>query len=152
MWENQENQNPAENTEAEVVKPTYEELENNLSLMTAQLDSARRNADHFVKLVATRNSQVESLEDYLKENWESLDTHAEEIAEIFDIEVTSTKAFKMTIEVEVEVTANSPAYDWSNFDGSEFDFDVSASIGYHSRTDLNDVTVDRSDVIDCEEN
>jgi hypothetical protein len=164
MWENQENNDNAELSDsvmsaiqaedAEVVapKPTYEELE--LKLATAErnrdynLNTATR---HFDKLSKVTN-QVAELETYLRENWESLDAHAEEIADLFDLEMTSTKTFTFTVDVEIEVTAVSPAYDWSNFDGSEIDLDVSASVSYHSRTELDDATVESTDVRECEEN
>jgi predicted nuclease with TOPRIM domain len=150
MWENQENNNE-EPTVEQVAKATYEELEARLVEANGNINRFKYNNEAYASKLSARNDQVDKLEEYLKENWESLDEHAEEIAEIFDISITSTKTFTFTLEVEVEVTANSPAYNWSDFDGSELDFDVSASVAYNSRNDLDDATVESTDVRECEE-
>lgn len=149
MWENKENNN--EETVGEAVKVTYEELEARLVEANGNINRFKYNNEAYASKLSARNDQVAKLEEYLRENWESLDAHAEEIAEIFDISITSTKTFTFTIDVEVEVTANSPAYDWSDFDGSELDFEVSASVAYNARNDLDDATVENTDVRDCEE-
>ena len=151
MWEDKENQNPAE---AEVVAPkaTYEELEARLVEANGNITRWKYNSESATTRLSDRNSQVDELEEYLRKNWEDLDEHAEKIADIFGLEMTSTKTFTVTVEVEIEVTATSPAYDWDNFDGSEIEFDVSASIDYRHRNDLDDVTVDSIDVRECEEN
>ena len=149
MWENKENNN--EETVGEIVKVTYEELEARLVEANGNINRWKYNNQLLSDRLAVRLDQVAKLEEYLKENWESLGEHAEEIAEIFDISITCTKTFTFTIEVEVEVTANSPAYNWSDFDGSELEFDVSASVAYGSRNDLDDATVESTDVRECEE-
>jgi hypothetical protein len=152
MWENQEN-NGEQNSEPEVVKPSYEALEADLAQMTREKNSFEFSTKIHKTNADKLTNQREKLAEYLKENWESLDLHAEEISEIFDLDVTSTKTFRLTVNVDVEVTANSPAYDWDNFDGSEIDLDISASIAYgYNRGDLDDVTVDDHEVTDCEEN
>ena len=153
MWENQENN--GENTEptvAEVVKPTYEELETQLASMTRIKNSLEFSANTHKKNADKLTEQRDKLAEYLKENWEDLDEHATAISEIFDLDVTTTKSFKLTVTVNVEVTANSPAYDWDNFDGSEIDLDISASVAYHNRNDLDDVSVEDHEIEECEEN
>jgi hypothetical protein len=143
MYENQEPETIAEITYADL-QLKFEEAER---LRENYTDMAARHFDNLMKV----NSKVGSLTKYLRENWESLDDHATEIAEILDLDMTATKTFTFTIDVEVEVTANSPAYNWSDFDGSGIDFDISASVAYGSLNDLDDATVESTDVRECEE-
>jgi hypothetical protein len=151
MWENKENNDNTEPTVGEVVEPSYAELKLKFDEAERLREFHKDNAErHYRKLVELQN-QVTEFQTYLRENWESLDAHAEELADLFGLEMTSTKTFTFTIDVEVEVTATSPAYNWSDFDGSELDFDVSASVSYNSRNDLDDATVESTDVRACEE-
>ena len=151
MWENQENQTPAENAEGEAPKATYEELETNLATATATAERYKSDKEMFLRLLTNRNDQIAKLEEYLRENWEDLDEHAEAIVEIFGLEMTSTKTFTFEVSVTVEVEAESPAYDWDNFDGSEIDLDISASVSGYRSTGLSDATVEDSEITSCEE-
>ena len=150
MWENQEN-NDTEPTVGEVVEPSYAELKLKFDEAERLREFHKDNAERHHRKLVELQSQVTEFQNYLRENWESLDGHAEELADLFGLEMTSTKTFTFTIDVEVEVTTNNPAYNWSDFDGSEIDFDISTSVSYNSRNDLEDATVGSIDVRDCEE-
>ena len=162
MWENQnngeQNSEPTELSDSvmsaiESEKPSYEALEANLAQMTREKNALEFSANIHKKSSDKLIDQRGALAEYVKENWESLDTHATAISEIFDLDVTTTKSFKLTVTVDVEVTANSPAYDWDNFDGSEIDLDISASVAWnYNGNDLDDVVVEDHEVKECEEN
>ncbi|CAB4129732.1 hypothetical protein UFOVP115_102 [uncultured Caudovirales phage] len=150
MWENQENQTPAENAEGEV-KLSYAELETKLAEAERLRAYHEANAKERQERITNRKIQIDQLEQYLRDNWDSLDTHAEEIAEIFNLSMTSTKTFTFEVSVTVEVEAKSPAYDWNDFDGSQIDLDISASVAYGYRDEIDDATVEDSDITSCEE-
>ena len=143
MEENNENQDP---------KPTYEALE----LQVVQLTSAKQSVQERYERALSREVEAdnakEKVKEYLADNWDEIgETHATEIAEILGIEMVTTKTFEFTLKVTVEVTAESPAYDWDNFDGSEIDFEVSASVNSYSGNGIDSAYVEDTNVEDCEE-
>lgn len=81
-----------------------------------------------LKTLNQRHSQnIVALEEYLKENIEDLDDHAEEIAKIFDLELTKELTVHLTFTVEATVSV--PV----NYEVDEDDFQLSLS---ESNTDM----------------
>ena len=150
MWENQ-NGDPAEKDEAEVVKPSYAELEAKFEACERLRDWHEANAKERQERISKRKIQIDALEDYLRENWDDLDDHAQAIADIFEIAMVSTKTFEFEVRVTVEVEAESPAYNWDDFDGSQIDLDINASVARGHRSEISAATVEDSEITSCEE-
>jgi hypothetical protein len=139
-------------TTEEVIKPTYEELETKVAQTTTRITYLESTLADFRERVGKHYNKVESVKDYLIENHEEIgEEHTTEIAELLGIELATTKTFDFTITVSVDVEAGSPFYDWSDFDGSEIDFDITARVGYQYRSDLTDASVEDYNVDDCNE-
>lgn len=78
-------------------------------------------------ILASRNTKlegrIENVREYLIENYEDLESHADEIARLLDIELTN----EVTVDVNVtfSVTMNLPiGIDADSVDGSDFSFDL----------------------------
>lgn len=71
------------------------------------------------------NTQIENVREYLIENYDELDSHADEIARLLDIELTN----EVTVDVNVtfSVTMTLPiGIEADSVDGSDFSFDISS--------------------------
>ena len=122
MWENQENnENPAE---AEVIKPTYEQLEEGYKTLELQAKMLTEGRDGWRNRYTEALGRVEELNTYLTDNWEELGDHAEAIADIFGLETTITKTVKWSVEIEMQITA-SRNFDFDSLDEGDFYIDVS---------------------------
>ena len=145
-----ENQTPAEMSDSVTNAISIESLQADLARMTSERDTYKARLETAYTNASARTAKIESVEEYLRENWDDLDTHASEIAERLGLDMTTTKTFTFDLRVTVEVEANSPAYNWDDFDGREIDFDISASVGWGYRDEISDATVEDTEVTSCE--
>lgn len=88
--------------------------------------------------LADLQSMVRTLEEYLDSNWDSLEMHAEEIADIFNIEVEKTVEVSITVDYTVTVTV--PRNKIDEIDEDSFNYDISDS-AYWLSIDRSDATV-----------
>ena len=150
MYESNENQTPAEMSDSVTNAISIEELQNKVTMLETQVAYNKAAVDDYRSRLMNRITQIGQVEEYLRDNWDDLGDHAQEIADLLDISVTITKTFTFDLRVTVEIEAESPAFDWSNFDGSEIEFDVSSSVSY-STTGIEDATVEDVEITSCEE-
>ena len=156
MWENKENQ-PAEMSDSvqeaiqEEAKLSYAELELKFAEAERLRDWHASTARERQERISYRKGQVDQVEEYIRENWDDLGDHGQAIADLLEIALTSTKTFDFEVRVTVEVEANSPAFDWSGFDGSEIDLDISANVAWGHREEISDATVEDTEITSCDE-
>lgn len=97
-----------------------------------QATSLYTNQKIYNKQLSTIRTNVERVRDYLMENYDELELHADEIANLLDIELTKTVeldvdvTFTVTVELQAGQTAD---------DIDEYDFDVEIT----SRSDLFEI-------------
>jgi len=97
--------------------------------------------DRLVRDVTKYLSQIESVREYLIENYDELDEHAKEIADLLDVELTREVEVTITYEVYATVTLGV---------GEELD-DVVCNLDLYAR-DTDNITIDGQEMTDWSEN
>ncbi len=96
-----------------------------LVLEAHEVTSLKNNDTLRTQRVVKINGQIENVREYLVENYDSLDEHADEIARLLGIELTN----EVTVDVNVtfSVTMTLPiGIEADSVDGSDFSFDISS--------------------------
>jgi hypothetical protein len=68
------------------------------------IEYAFRRLDTYRSIANTMTSNIEAVKEYLLENYEELETHADEIAQLLDIELTREVEYTVTMTATVTVT------------------------------------------------
>jgi hypothetical protein len=103
------------------VKPTYEALEQMVSELGTQLARANTLRDNYEARFDRSARLIGDAGNYIKDNLDDdWSEHAIEILKALDL--PSTDSQTLTLTIEVEVTVSGPL--GSNFDLSEYDFDI----------------------------
>ena len=142
MWENQDNQTPAE---PEVIKPTYEELEKQLKDALAMSDfqkSMRENAN-----IRNREYErkIEAAEEWIDGEGDNLtERQVEELCEALGIENEITKTVRVDVQFTLEITAPR-TFDWDNLDDSSFSVSIERA-GYGDEWSIDSTDEDITDV------
>jgi len=106
-------------------------------LITADLvTSAVRNASIRGDKVNKLESRIDNVREYLIENYDELEAHADEIARFLDIDLTNevtvevNVSFSVTMELPIGITADS-------VDGHDFSFDITSENDDYEITDYD---------------
>jgi hypothetical protein len=139
MWENQ-NQEPTPAPEQEAPKPTYEELERAVSTLNEIMKESQAKT---VRLIDWEY-KAEKLEEWIDEEGDSLTKRqVEEICEIFNFDTEITKTITVSVEFELEITAER-GFDFDDLD--EGDFTVSIEKSYHGSWAISSENASISDI------
>ena len=114
-------ENPQE-TPGVVVK-SVEELTAEVAQLTKELDFARSENERVSGWWRNLERQKDKLEEYLDENWDSLDDHAETIAEIFDISTEVEKEVEVSISGTMTIKAPR-SFDWDDLSYTSFEVSI----------------------------
>ena len=99
---------------------SYGYLAEQVSALRTALDEANRSLEWYKDKARTNANNMEALSDYLKENRDELELHAESIADIFGIsltrtyEVTFTVEYTFTVESDEKVTEEWVDYNYES--------------------------------------
>ena len=119
----------------EILTPDYTEVIANLENRIKSLEFANGNLNTSVNNYYTKEQQLRT---YLMDNYEELEMHTEEIANIFDLSLTKTVEFEATIvvtgSVEIEIG--------SGIDLDEYITDVLTVDSYNGDVSIFDYSVD----------
>ena len=75
------------------------------SLMSAQdISTGMRNAKKFSQTIMDLRSNINVVQEYIIENYEDMGTHAQEIADLLEIELTKDVTVTVTVEFEVSLS------------------------------------------------
>lgn len=89
-----------------------------------ELSRFYRDSERYQKSAEDLEAKIRFAERYLKENYEDLELHADELAEILGITLTNEVEFEMTVTITGTITLPmGKSFD----DLSEYDFDVELS-------------------------
>ena len=69
------------------------------------IEYAFKRLDTYRSIANTMTSNIEAVKEYLIDNYDSLDSHADEIATLLDIELTREVEYTVTMSATVTVTA-----------------------------------------------
>lgn len=122
MWENQEQTEAP----AEVIKPSYEELEQQLAKSILDFEQLQRNHEYYRIRMVDLEYKLEKAEEWLTEesaNGFINERQTEELCEILGIEPEITKTIKWSVEIEVTVSAKR-GFDFESIDESDMEIDV----------------------------
>jgi predicted nuclease with TOPRIM domain len=112
---------PQETPDA-VVK-SVEELTAEVAQLTKELDIARSENERVNRWWSDLVRSKEKLEEYLDENWDSLDDHAEEIAKIFGIDTEVEKEVEVSISGTMTIKAPR-SFDWDDLSYTSFEVSI----------------------------
>ena len=112
---------PQETPDA-VVK-SVEELTAEVAQLTKELDIARSENERVSRWWSDLVRSKEKLEEYLSENWDSLDDHAEEIAKIFGIDTEVEKEVEVSISGTMTIKAPR-SFDWDDLSYTSFEVSI----------------------------
>lgn len=112
---------PQETPDA-VVK-SVEELTTEVAQLTKELDIARSENERVNRWWSDLVRSKEKLEEYLDENWDSLDDHAEEIAKIFGIDTEVEKEVEVSISGTMTIKAPR-SFDWDDLSYTSFEVSI----------------------------
>lgn len=112
---------PQETPDA-VVK-SVEELTTEVAQLTKELDIARSENERVNRWWSDLIRSKEKLEEYLDENWDSLDDHAEEIAKIFGIDTEVEKEVEVSISGTMTIKAPR-SFDWDDLSYTSFEVSI----------------------------
>jgi predicted nuclease with TOPRIM domain len=102
---------------------SVEELTAEIATLTKELETANFWRNRTSTSLTELESKVEQLEEYLDENWDSLDDHAESIAEIFGIDTEVEK--EVSVSISGTMTIKAPrSYDWDDLSYSSFEVSI----------------------------
>jgi uncharacterized membrane-anchored protein YhcB (DUF1043 family) len=68
------------------------------------IEYAFKRLDTYRSIANTQTSNIDSVKEYLLDNYEELETHADEIAQLLDIELTREVEYTVTMTATVTVT------------------------------------------------
>lgn len=128
--------------EARVVINTSPEYyaEKKLEVRTAsELGRIARDCDSYRTSTNRLSGYIESVEKYLKENYDELEEHADEIAKLLGFELSNT------VEVEFDVTVRATLtipMGTSVDDLSTYDFDLEISYNGRDEIEIEDTNID----------
>lgn len=128
--------------EARVVINTNHEYyaEKKLEVRTAsELSRIARDCDSYRTSTTRLNGYIESVEKYLKENYDELEEHADEIAKLLGFELSNE------VEIELEVTAYATItlpMGTSVDDLSEYEFDLELSYSGTRDVEIESTSID----------
>lgn len=111
---------------------------NAVTVSASDVSSTFRNDKIRSEKIVKTNGQIEKVKEYLIENYEELDEHAEAIANLLDIELSREVEFEMTVTItgtiilpvgkdfddlsewdfDIEVSCNESDYELESFDAS----------------------------------
>jgi predicted nuclease with TOPRIM domain len=112
---------PQETPDA-VVK-SVEELTTEVAQLTKELEFAKSENEKVIRWWSDLERKKDRLEEYLDENWDSLDDHAEEIAKIFDIDTEVEKEVEVTISGTMTIKAPR-SFDWDDLSYTSFEVSI----------------------------
>jgi len=137
---------PSEPLEPELVYDPYAKIVVNVSpsyasvtpevLEAHQVTSLKNNETIRTQRIVKLNGQIDNVREYLLENYDELDNHADEIARLLDIELTN----EVTVDVNVtfSVTMTLPmGTDADSVEGHDFSFDVISENSDYEITDYD---------------
>jgi predicted nuclease with TOPRIM domain len=105
----------------EPVVKSVEDLTAENEMLTKQLETANFWRSRNAETLSNLESKVEELEEYLDENWDSID--AERVAEIMGIDTEVEKEVSVSISGTMRVKAPR-GYDWDDLSYSSFDVSI----------------------------
>lgn len=92
--------------EWDVLNTEIETLNNKVQFLETELAIQKDRVEHRTEQLRSIHTKIDSLKEYLIDNYDSLEMHADEIAEMFDIdlsrEVTYTVSLSATVTVSVK--------------------------------------------------
>jgi hypothetical protein len=116
----------------------YAELEARLERTTEQLNSAFLSISRLNDRLVARERATDAVKDYLLENYDDLEMHADEIASLLDIELTREVEYAVSMSVTVTVTV-APGEDAESLIADNLYVDAN-----HGNIQVDDYTVDYS--------
>jgi predicted nuclease with TOPRIM domain len=105
----------------EPVVKSVEELTAEIETLTKQLETSNFWKNRTAVTLSELESKVEQLEEYLDEDWDSIE--AERVAEIMGIDTEVEKEVSVTISGTMTVKAPR-GYDWDDLSYSSFDVSI----------------------------
>ena len=142
MSEINETPEPTEPTEPQ--PKSVEELTAENETLTKQLENANFWRNRITTTLTELESKVEQLEEYLDDNWDSIE--AERVAEIMGIDTEVEK--EVSVSISGTMTVKAPrGYDWDDLSYSSFEVSIetnwSETFSIESYDlDVNDTTVE----------
>jgi predicted nuclease with TOPRIM domain len=129
----------------EVVVKSVEELTAEVAQLTKELEFAKSENEKVIRWWTDLERKKDRLEEYLDENWDSLDDHAEEIAKIFDIDTEVEKEVEVSISGTMTIKAPR-SFDWDDLSYTSFEVSIDThwSNGFSIESydlDVNDTNV-----------
>mgnify|MGYP006268665293 CR=1 FL=1 len=73
-------------------------------LTADEVSQKYRDHNAIIQREATKIRNLDKVQEYLLENYDDLESHADKIAEILDIELTKTVTVRATVEFELDIT------------------------------------------------
>jgi predicted transcriptional regulator len=131
----------------EVVVKSVEELTAEVAQLTKELEFAKSENEKVSRWWTDLERKKDRLEEYLDENWDSLDDHAEEIAKIFDISTEVEKEVEVTISGTMTIKAPR-SYDWDDLRHTSFEVSIDTHWSNEFSIESYDLDVNDTDVQD----
>jgi predicted nuclease with TOPRIM domain len=131
----------------EVVVKSVEELTAEVAQLTKELDFARSENERVSGWWRNLERQKDKLEEYLDENWDSLDDHATAIAEIFDIDTDVEKEVEVSISGTMTIKAPR-GYDWDDLSYTSFEVSIDTHWSNEFSIENYDLDVNETNVQD----
>lgn len=94
---------PTTDGTTEVVRE-WEVLDAKIASLMSDLSRAESLRDSYNRVATRQTNQIDSVKDYLLENYDDLGNHADEIAQLLDIELTREVEYTVTMTATVTVT------------------------------------------------
>ena len=138
-------ENPQETPE--VVVKSVEELTAEVAQLTKELEFAKSENERVSRWWTDLERKKDRLEEYLDENWDSLDDHAEEIAEIFDISTDVEKEVEVTISGTMTIKAPR-SFDWDDLSHTSFEVSIDTHWSNEFSIEGYDLDVNETNVQD----
>jgi uncharacterized membrane protein (UPF0182 family) len=124
---------------AREARPTYEELEQKLALVTQSLNTKTEALEQQLTYNQRNATRRDNLSAWIVENFEELGDLATELCEMFDL--PTTVSHEMTLTISATVTLELPlGYDLDNL--SEYDFETSLEYTGDGEMSWSDISVD----------
>jgi len=135
------------NETQEVVVKSVEELTAEVAQLTKELEFAKSENEKVIRWWTDLERKKDRLEEYLDENWDSLDDHAEEIAKIFDISTEVEKEVEVTISGTMTIKAPR-SYDWDDLQHTSFEVSIETHWSNEFSIESYDLDVNDTNVQD----
>ena len=133
--------------ETQEVEKSVEELAAQLVQMARELEFAKSENERVSGWWRNLERQKDKLEEYLDENWESLDDHATAIAEIFDIDTDVEKEVEVSISGTMTIKAPR-GYDWDDLSYTSFEVSIDTHWSNEFSIENYDLDVNETNVQD----